>query len=128
MSDVNDGRTGGASAPSVVYTRIRKRSRAELAALPPVRTKPSQFKGDGLGSWGSWPWGEGETPRAVFDEQDPTDEATEALLDWAEISWARRHVVELVIDFTGDEGSDDELRSDDEILAIAREAGLEVVD
>ena len=87
----------------------------------------SSSTGAGPGPWGRWPWGEDETPRTVVYEQKPTKSATEALLDWALISWTRRHVVEIVVDLTRDEPSDDELPGDDEVLAIAHELGLEVI-
>ena len=116
----NNGRREGAPAPSVVRRRIRRRTPKEIAALPPVRTKPIRFSGLGLGGWGRWE-ARGTPPSSRY--ADP-----EALLDWALISWARRHVVELVWDFTSGEPSDDELPSDAEVIAIAREAGLEVVD
>ena len=70
--------------------------------------------------------GEGEKPRTVVESSRPR--SPRALLDWALVSWARRHEVEVVWDFTSGEPSDDELPSDAEVLAIAREAGLEVVD
>ena len=113
---------------SVVRRRVRKRTPEEIAALPPVRTKPIRFRGLGLGGFGWRPWREGEKPRTVVEHLKPTKSAEEALLDWALISWARRHEVELVWDFTSGEPSDGELPSDAEVIAIAREAGLEVID
>jgi hypothetical protein len=128
MSDANKNNAEGPSGPSVVYTRFRKRTPAEIAELPPVRTKPIEFKGTGLGPFGLWPWGEGESPRTAVYKRAPTKDATEALLDWAVVSRARRHVFELVYDFTRDERPNHELPSDAEVLAITREAGLEAVD
>lgn len=122
----SNGRPGDPAGPSV-YHRTRKHSPAERAALPPVRTKPIVFKGSGPGPFGSWPWAEGEKPRTVVEHLKPSEEAQEALLDWELVSWARRHVVEVVWDYSG-ELSDDELSSDAEVIAIARAAGLEVMD
>jgi hypothetical protein len=92
MSARNNGTTGGPSGPSVVYRRIRKLTREEFADVPPIRTKPVEFKGKGLGPYGCWKPGNPVGPV----KRDP-----EALLDWALVSWARRHVVEEVWDFDG---------------------------
>jgi len=92
----NDGRIGGPSGPSVVR-RIRKLIHEELADVPPVRTKPVHFKGCGPGPYGVWKAGDPVGAQAV-----PSKAATESLLDWALVSWARRHVVEEVWDFTAE--------------------------
>jgi hypothetical protein len=64
--------------------------------LPPVRTKPIEFKGCGTGGWGRW---RPEYPVGV--QEEPTEAAQNARLDWALVSWARRHVVEEVWEFNG---------------------------
>ena len=128
MSDVNDVDGLGALRRPRSSIRGSAAQPAELAALPPVRTKPIQFKGDGPRSVGLVAVGRGRDSAHGRLRAGADRRATEALLDWALVSWARRHVVELVVDFTGGERSDDELPRRREILAIAREAGLEVVD
>jgi hypothetical protein len=97
MSNTNDnGRIGGrpTGRPSV-YRRIRKRTPEELAETPPVRTKPVRFTGCGTVGFGRWKPGD-----PVGVETEPSEAATEALLDWALVSWGRRRVVEEVWDFT----------------------------
>lgn len=91
----NDGRIGGPSGPSVVR-RIRKRTPEELAELPPVQTKPIRFTDRGLGNYGR-----GRPGDPVGEQEEPSEAPTEALLDWALASWARRHVLEQVWDFEG---------------------------
>ncbi|HKH14528.1 MAG TPA: hypothetical protein VKA47_07725 [Solirubrobacterales bacterium] len=91
MSGRNNGRTRGPSGPSVVYRRIRKLTGADLAVVPPVRAKPVEFKGDGLGPYGRWKPGD-----LVGTQAEPSEATTEAVLDWALVSWARRHAVEEV--------------------------------
>ena len=96
MSARDNGRTGGPSGPSVVRWRIVRRSPDEIRALPPVRTKPIEFKGCGTCGWGSWGPGDPVGPQA-----EPSEAATEAMLDWALVSWARQHAVVEVWDFNG---------------------------
>jgi hypothetical protein len=88
----SNGRHEGASAPSVVHRRTPE----ELRALPPVRTRPVKFTGCGLGPYGRWRPGD-----PVGKQEKPTKTAEEALLDWALVSWARRHVVEEEWDYRG---------------------------